>query len=269
MNTKNKLIYIYIIFTIATACVPTPGGGGTPTYNCTDSILIHSTKNNLVAYFCNFDLTYSGIIDNNGKPIRGIVYGNVQTTTNSLGDTTALYFNGGAGDYISVVPTNFPTFNDSTPISIILWYKTRLNGNMGDYELLFGRDTGLHQPNTYGQFSLGLYDVQTAVFGYNKNSLWDATWRTESSTNKAKWQNIIAIYNPAFSNGYRWKLYRNGVLTTQSYYDNLGPAIQQQGNYYIGKGFTGEIDDIKIYNIAIDSVDIPFFSRYITPKKCN
>ncbi|MFD1631594.1 LamG-like jellyroll fold domain-containing protein [Pseudopedobacter beijingensis] len=232
--------------------------------DCDDQI-VNNYNNGLVAYY---KFPGGSLDDFSGNNHHGNVFGNVVPTTNAAGTANcAVRFNGTDNDYIKVNSHTDFDFDGSTPISIVLWYKPEDIGTGSKYQLLFSRGTGPHCPDTYGEFSLGLYDNLKPVFGYNQHSVWDSHVHTITNDvynyylNEG-WQNLIAIYDPASSDS--WKIYRDGNLS-----DNegglCGPAINLSGDLYIGRDFKGSIDDIKVYSRALSAAEINFMKSYVSP----
>ncbi|MEC4004968.1 LamG domain-containing protein [Flavobacterium sp. SUN052] len=152
-----------------------------------------------------------------------------------------------------------PSFIDNfqtLPFSISVWYKPI---GTWSFECLIGRDMGVHCPDTYGQWSVSLYDGRKPVFGINEYSLW---------------YNPAILYNPADYNdvwqhlvvtcyGNDLKLYRNGILTPNnpSYGGggNCSPPSQPTlniGDLFLGKEYNGLLDDVIIYNRVISQSEV-------------
>ena len=153
-----------------------------------------------------------------------------------------------------------PTFlNNLNQMSLSLWYMpedaTRL---AGDYEALISRDVQLKCPDRYGEWSVGLYDCRRAVFGRQ-----DSVWETPSPIGcdvpdyTGTWKHLVAIYDTTIPS---MKIYINGVLQDSSIQGaNCGiipVLVQDIGDLFIGKDYTGKIDDIFIYDRAITPNDI-------------
>jgi Concanavalin A-like lectin/glucanases superfamily len=144
-----------------------------------------------------------------------------------------------------------PTFLDNqTNFSISLWYMP-LDTNVysGVYQGLVTRDTSAQSGDKYGKWSLGLYDCRRAVFGSNCGIVWDNSQYLkdcEPSFYTNKWHHLVAIYN-----NNRVTVFRNGIISTELTSGNTLPCLfagQDIGDLFIGKGFTGVIDDVILYN---------------------
>lgn len=160
----------------------------------------------------------------------------------------AYEFDAAAGTFLSA--TNTTALNGLTQMSVSLWYQPGID--QSEYELLIGRDTGMHCPDTNGQWSIGLYDLRRAVFGY-RNSVWQVNGSQENS-----WYHVAATYNQVNNT---IKIYTNGVLDdTATGIANCGtagpPTVQDIGDLFIGQNFTGKIDDVAIYNRELNAAEV-------------
>ncbi len=157
--------------------------------------------------------------------------------------------------FLTTTSTEF--LDGLSEFSISCWYKPLGERDPGDYEALVNRDLGLSCPDRFGQWSVGLYDCRGAVFG-RENSVWgsDACF-VEDPTDK--WHHVTATYN---SVGNTIKLYANGVLTevasgkVQCDYWGNTPTSKDIGDLFIGKMFTGVIDEIYIHNREISPCEV-------------
>ncbi len=126
------------------------------------------------------------------------------------------------------------------------------------YEVLVGRGQGLKCPDRVGIWSLGLFDGRLAVFGYN-NGVWAKPLSPINSGREIveqtdKWHHVIAIYNHGTN-----KLYFDGVLSeTDSKNADCGKNNfpLNVGDLFIGKYYTGIIDDIIIYNRELTQSEV-------------
>jgi hypothetical protein len=152
-----------------------------------------------------------------------------------------------------------PTFLDNfqtLPFSISLWYKP-ITTNWG-FEVLIGRDTGTHCPDTSGQWSISLYDCRRPVFGINQYSLWDDYINNngcdETTADLSNvWQHLTVTCT-----GTDLKLYKNGVLTTEIPGTGCSTNIPtlNTGDLFLGKDYTGLLDDVIIYNRILTQTEI-------------
>lgn len=153
-----------------------------------------------------------------------------------------------------------PTFlNNLNQMSISLWYMPEdASREGGSYEALISRDVNLSCPDRFGQWSVGLYDCRRAVFGRH-TSVWETnpTNNCDVSALTGTWKHLVAIYDTTIPS---MKIYINGILEESSVINaNCGSnpiQIQDIGDLFIGKQYTGKIDDIFIYDRAITPNDI-------------
>lgn len=176
------------------------------------------------------------------------------TTANSTADRfgalrCAYHFDATAGDFLQIPAGGSAFLNNLTTsaFSISLWYRPTGPANAGAYSLLVGRGptSGLHCPNTWGEWSIGLYDCRKAVVGFDQYSTWQTT--TLDCANfmtsvMGNWHHLAFVRE--FSGARR--LYVNGTLfATMS--GPCGPMSGNLGDLMLGVGFTGDLDDIVIY----------------------
>jgi hypothetical protein len=261
-----------IVLTSIISCDPDKPNP-TPANPCVDSILANPYNVGLVAYY---KFPSGSVNDYSGNGHNGSILGTVTPTANPAGSMNcALSFAGSNNDYISVPSNAAFDFDETTPLSIVLWYKpVYLPGTSGEYRLLIGRDpnVGLRCPDTYGEYSLGTYDCMKPVFGLGSSRVWDksnySSFDCDSimiNYEQQGWQNLIAIYDPSAAI-LKWSVYRNGVLTTDSSSSCNTPYVTTlSGDIIIGKNFAGSIDDIKIYNRVLSTSEINFLKDYISP----
>lgn len=167
--------------------------------------------------------------------------------------------NGNDEAFLTTANTNF--LNGNSSFSVALWCQpmddTR---DGGKYEILLSRGEESRCPDRRGEWSVGLYDLRRAVFGHN-NSVWskdplsavpDSDISAEGNTNH--WHHIVAVYD---NNVYQ--IYLNGVLQEtengEATCSNLHLA-EDSGDLFIGKFFTGKIDDVIIYDRVLTQQDV-------------
>jgi hypothetical protein len=167
----------------------------------------------------------------------------------------------GRNEYLMCENSTFPY--DRQVFSISLWFQP-LDTTMAFqyYEALISRDTSpLTCPDKFGQWSLGLYDCRRPVFAYNNESLWDTQPNTTTTgINKCreifnvytnKWHHLVVTKNYDII-----KLYRNGIATTYKVGSCGASASQNIGNLFLGKCFTGKLDDIALFNREITQNEV-------------
>lgn len=200
--------------------------------------------------------------DRNGNNNCAFEFDNMPYSKDEFLSTTDTAFLNGLGDY-----------------SISLWYKpTETSGqpsrDIGTYETLIGRDyiatvatpymIGAVCPDRTGQWTVGLYDCRYAVFG-GYNSVWQ-TYNNDCNItpNTGQWHHLTAVYNQS---GPTMKLYRDGVLqgnpagTVEVGAINMTDCftavpIQEIGDLFLGKNYTGLIDDVFIHNRELSPAEV-------------
>ncbi len=164
-----------------------------------------------------------------------------------------------APEFLSTPKTGF--LNNLSSFSIALWYQpiddTRPGGS---FEALVSRGDAGHCPDRHGEWSVSLYDCRRAVFGHN-NSVWAdmitnpfTTCESEVKALTGIWHHVVATYN---NNSY--KIYFNGVLneSVAGIANCTTPYTAQDiGDLFIGKTYTGKIDDVLIYNRELSAQDV-------------
>jgi len=163
-----------------------------------------------------------------------------------------------ADEFLTTTNTNF--LNSLSTFSVSIWYQpidsTRSGG---DFEVLLSRNIDSHCPNRRGEWSVGLFDCRKAVFGHN-NSVWMNNIPNVVGCQETvnfltdKWHHLVAV-----KNNDEYKIYLNGNLE-ETATGNAGCTnsylAQDIGDLFIGKFYTGKIDDVIIYNRALAQQDV-------------
>lgn len=152
----------------------------------------------------------------------------------------------------------------NTPFSISIWYQPLNTRPVGNYELLIGRgNTPLHCPDTWGEWSLGLYDCRKAVAGADMYSHWETT---SMSCNQFmtfisnSWHHIALVYD-----GTNYTIYRDGIPSTTSS-GPCGPGTFNIGEMMLGVDYDGDLDDIVIYNRVLSTSEV--LTLFHVPGSC-
>lgn len=157
--------------------------------------------------------------------------------------------------------TNSGFLNGLNDFSISIWYQPiDLTRNGADYEILVSRGDTPRCPDRRGEWSVGLYDCRRAVLGHN-NSVWakpvapqPGNCQDEIDALTDTWHHVVAI-----KSGGNYSLYFNGILDAMAAGNascsNLHLA-QDIGDLFLGKYFTGKLDDILIYNRALTQTKV-------------
>ena len=162
----------------------------------------------------------------------------------------AFHFEAANGDFLHYTNPTFVDNFQTLPFSISLWYKHTSIAPPGLYQLLIGRDYNPHCPDTYGQWSVGLYDSFKPVFGINQYSLW---WDIRSDVLASEWRHLVVTCT-----GTDLKLYLNGALTPETPGTGCSTNIPtiNSGDLFLGKEFNGLLDDVIIYNRVLTQNEI-------------
>jgi hypothetical protein len=174
----------------------------------------------------------------------------------------AYEFYGGQADFLTGAMPSGIIGSASAPWSISLWYRPGSNAP-GDYELLFGRGTGLNCPDGMGEISLGLYDCRKPVMRFQQTSCWDYSVSsvlpgcgdqiTQYLANG--WQHLAAVYDPAALPGSQYLIYRDGMVSN-NLHGPCGTPYTDAGNLFLGLGYRGSLDDIFFYDYAISAAQV-------------
>lgn len=250
-NLKFNLLYLIVIIGLIVSCNnddeepisedPIPAASCLPTH----------LQNDILAFY-----PFSGgslnDFSGNGRHLNNPTTAVAAQDRNGNANC-AFSFDRNNGDFLTYANPTFINDFDNQAFSISLWFKTSGTRDGGWYEQLIGRDTGLHCPDTYGQWSLSLSDCRNSVFGVNDYSLWgdginnpygDTTCIFDPSKNV--WHHIVVTSDgtPAGT-----KMYVDGILSTNT--PNTGcnspQGTNNVGDLFLGKEYTGLLDDVIIY----------------------
>lgn len=193
--------------------------------------------NGLVAYY-----GFSGNFqDASGSNNHLTQSGTVNATTDRFGAAASAYEFSTAGYFTNTAPSF--SLDPAQPFSFSLW-QLRTGGTVS---LMIGTTTA---GNFITNFQSGATQAQ---FGTNKQqSTW--FWATAPATSNV-WEHYVCVYEAP-----NMKLYRNGQLVGTNTFTH--PATNSANlPLWIGRGvsggnFIGKIDDIAIWNRALDSTEV-------------
>jgi len=200
------------------------------------------------------------------------ISGNNQNLTNTTtasptfdrdGNPTCSYeFNNSPSSNEFLTTTNTSFLNNLTEFSISLWYQPKdTSKNDGEFESLINRDLGRSCPDRNGRWSVGLYDCRKAVYG-RTNSVWDYNitnfdCQQEIIARTNIWSHLVATFKQS---DVEMKIYRNGILQGSSKgHASCGsgvPNYQDIGDLFLGKDYTGKIDDVILFNKTLNQQQI-------------
>ena len=183
-------------------------------------------------------------------------------TSDRNGDVNCAYaFNETFGEYLSTSKTSF--LNNLEEFSISLWYQpSDSTTNGGSHEFLMGRNNSQVQcPDKRGEWSLGLFACRRAVFSHNNSveanlplSIPPASCLDNVYHFTGRWQHVVAVYNRG-----TYKIFHDGFLQNTSSGLNSCPELhkaEDTGDLFIGRYYTGKIDDILIYNREVTTDEV-------------
>ncbi|HEX8577495.1 MAG TPA: LamG-like jellyroll fold domain-containing protein, partial [Flavobacterium sp.] len=159
-------------------------------------------------------------------------------------------------DFLTTTASAFLDGLTTSPFSISLWYQPIGTRSGGNYELLVGRgSTGLHCPDTWSEWSVGLYDCRKAVVGFDQYSHWQASptgmgCEADMAAISNTWHHLAFVYD-----GSSYKLYIDGTLHSSSS-GPCGPMSANLGPLMLGVDYNGDLDDIVIYNRSISAAEV-------------
>ena len=197
---------------------------------------------------------YGSLADLSGNGNNLINPTSAVPTVDRAGSQNCAYrFNG--SDFLTPAgSSNFLNNITTAPFSISLWYQPLATRPVGAYELLIGRgNTPLHCPDTWGEWSLGLYDCRKAVMGFDMYSHWELSamnCNAFMSFISNSWHHLAFVYD-----GTNYYLYRDGILSSTNS-GPCGPGTANIGPMMLGVDYNGDLDDIVIYNRALTAAEI-------------
>jgi hypothetical protein len=216
------------------------------------STLIGSLSSGVLAFY---PFGYGSLLDlsGNGNHLQNTTAA-VPTMDRSSNPTCAYRFSG--TDFLTPIGSSSFLDNITTsPFSISLWYQPMNTRPVGNYELLIGRgNPPLHCPDTWGEWSLGLYDCRKAVMGFDFYSHWETSTMTcngfMSFISNGPWHHLAFVYD-----GTNYTIYRDGIPSSTSS-GPCGPGTFNVGALMLGVDYDGDLDDIVIYNRTLSVSEI-------------
>jgi len=173
----------------------------------------------------------------------------------------AFEFSAANSDFLTIANPVFLNGTHEQPLSVSLWLKTTGTRNPGTYEQLFGRGTGLHCPDTQGEWSVGLYDCRQPVFGINDYSLWKMEKLGDTGCTGDPVPNVwhhLVVTSDGTAGGI--KLYVDGALSTGTPGTGCGSNTYDGpynvGDLFLGKDYTGLLDDVMLFNRVLTQSEV-------------
>jgi len=228
---------------------------GNPTLPCNS--LTGSIASGVLAFY---PFGYGSLLDLSGNNNNLFNSTSAYVTPDRWGNPCAYHFDKVNGDYLNTPFSSFLNGITTAPFSVSLWYQPTdpTNRGVGDYELLVGRGpttAGLHCPDTWGQWSVGLYDCRRAMVGFDQYSHWQGTAGYPNCSAQLfgvsnSWHHLAFVWD-----GTTPTIYVDGVPDVNWH----GPCGFMSGNIdplVLGADYTGDLDDIIIYNRALTVAEV-------------
>lgn len=171
-------------------------------------------------------------------------------TINAAGKIGSCYIFDGSDDFISLTgSTLYKIFTGSSnAFSICMW----IYHNDSTRAILFG-DFGLSGSIN---FNIELSTAHHVRFYWNGAP--DKNFNTDSSVGLQTWTHICLTYD-----GTILKLYKNGILSTDTWTGSLTAKTKTNGVYYLGRdsrtgttAFNGRLNDFRIYDHALSEKEV-------------
>lgn len=184
--------------------------------------------------------------DLSGNGNSATVSGAVLTEDRFGNSNSAYYFNGNS----SIVANNSSSFNTEV-WSVSAWYNTT---NTGSIQRLTNKG-GITSTST--NYMCIMMDASGKIYG----TLWNGSAELQcmdiAATNDGKWHHVVYVRDVAVSKHY---LYVDGILKATSV--DKYTTLTNTALFTIGKNgpenqfWTGKIDDVRIYNRALNNSEI-------------
>jgi len=183
-------------------------------------------------------------------------------TADRFGNANSAYSFDGISDFINVPDDNSLDFTNQLSISVWVYLNDYTFYNDNDERVIIGKQravggtgiifTGLTYSATQLKSTFGVGNGTEGTGAYSDDTL-----------SLEHWHNLVGVYN-----GTQVQLYKDGVLiktesTTVTLLNSTQPlCIGKEGD--INRNFKGKIDDVRIYNRALNSTEIEslYFENY-------
>lgn len=192
-------------------------------------------------------MTFSNGIAQDLKGSEVIVSSDIAFTTDREGNQNcAIAFNG--SQFLQVLKSNDNAILQGQPYSVSLWFRMQ-NTNGGDIEKLFSKG------NSDGDgFQLMIKELNAPLFAAgNMNGLVDTDWKVDAAlpVDTSNWHHLAVTVDA--NNNIRF--YRDGELRNSQ--DASSANISSEAmDYFIGAGFTGFLDDLRVYKKALSPEEV-------------
>ncbi len=244
------------------SCLPTLGGGGEAEY-------FNSLQDGLVAHWEMNEASWNGttgeVVDSTLSNYDGTSSGGATTAGSGFGRSGSF---AGDNDYINA--GDITELNSASAFSVSQWVNVTniLSSDRIFHKAIDGNNDISIAP--YYQSGPRIYfEVGNGSNSYGYFAL-------SGEVSNSEWANITVVFDGSGStNEDRAKLYINGVQKTMTYTGTI-PATTANlsaNNLYLGSGnsteyFTGNLDDVRIYNRALTSEEVAKLYQY-APESVN
>lgn len=258
-NLKFSLFYVVLLFGVLISCnnddEPT-NDDPEPEVTCLPANL----SNDVIAFY---PFSSGSLNDDSGNGYHLTNPTSAFASQDRNGNASCAFeFVAANGDFLTFANPNFMDGFGNQPFSISIWFKTQGTRDGGDFEQLIGRGTGLHCPNTYGEWSIGMYDCRNLAFGINDYSLWgDGISNPYGDTNcindpsKNVWHHLV-VNSDGTPGG--TEMYVDGVPSPHAPTTGCGnpQGTNPVGDLFLGKEYTGLLDDVILFNRELTQTEI-------------
>jgi hypothetical protein len=174
----------------------------------------------------------------------------------------AFEFDASLGEFLTYFNPTFLNDLDSHAMSVSFWFKTNGTRDGGMYEQMIGRDTGVHCPDTYGQWSISLSDCRNGVFGINDYSIWAGGFpnflgdtNCSNNPNLNSWHHMVVTSD---GTGGGITMYVDGIQTSSIPGTGCANPLgtNNAGDLFFGKEFTGLLDDVAFFNRVLTQAEV-------------
>lgn len=157
----------------------------------------------------------------------------------------AVAFNG--SQFLQVTKSADNAIVQGQPYSVSLWFRMQ-NTNGGDIEKLFSKG------NATGEgFQLVVKQLNAPLYAAGNVEIADADWKTDAAlpVDTSNWHHLVVTVDEANN----IKLYRDGELrnSQDASEANIGNVAM---DYFIGSGFTGFLDDLRVYKKVLSFTEV-------------
>lgn len=178
-------------------------------------------------------------------------------TDRSGNSNSAVSFSGDSLDFLSLDETVVNHLKQGDSLTISLWFRMQ-NTDTGNLEKLFEKA----DPNSNNVgFFLGVYDMNRPLFFSSAGgvqSLWDLTWNNETLWNDTTNWHHLAVTIEGDTDTVR--IYRDGNLVATDVNSNFN-ITSEFFHYYIGRGFNGFLDDLRVYRSTLTASQVSQLSQ--------